>query len=837
MALSAYMWPNPSDPTFTSPLTRFTPTLDVTAPPTPACSSSPTGSSWGSAGAPNELVPVPADMTTTDLASNRKWQVISQYASQIACTVNADGTYPASCGYLRAFVKAKEFFWTEQITAPQLPVSSGLPVVSGSVVVGQVLSGSTGTWTGSPTSFAYEWRRCDATGAGCAAVAGATAASYTLVPADAGHTLRIAVTASNTAGSATAVSAATAVVSAGGTEGSFGQAQVGTLVDGGGAGYLDLSGPYALGSTVSVTRLSGYMAGGSAVSRMRGLIYTNNGGQPGTLVAVSSEISIAAAAAATWVSLPFTSPVTLPAGSYWLGYWYADGNGRRYYTDTTGAERYKPATYSATANPPTTFGTASTSTSNYSLIAVYDTGQPPEPPVSSGLPVVSGSVVVGQVLSGSTGTWTGSPTSFAYEWRRCDATGAGCAAIAGATTASYTLAAADVGHTLRLAVTASNSAGSATAVSTQTAVVVAAAQPPVNTGLPVISGSAVDGQLLSASTGTWTGAPTSYTYEWRRCNAAGAACTAILGAIGAGYTLALADLGSTIRVAVTATNSAGSATAVSAQTAVVVQAPPVSSGLPVVSGRWWWGRCCRDRRGPGRSPTRSRTSGGAAMRPVRAVRPSRARRRRATRWCRQYAGHTLRIAVTASNTAGSATAVSAATAVVSAGGTEGSFGQAQVGTLVDGGGAGDLDLSGPYALGSTVSVTRLSGYMAGGSAVLADARPDLHQQRRPAGHAGSSQLGDQHRRSSSRHLGQPAVHLTGHAAGRLVLARLLVRRRQRPPLLHRHNRSGAVQAGNLLGNRKPTHHLRHRLHLHQQLLTHRRISDALTCGGIARRSV
>jgi len=371
MALSAYMWPNPSDPTFKSPLTRFTPTLDVTAPPTPACSSSPTGSSWGSAGAPNELVPVPADMTTTDLASNRKWQAISQYASQIACTVNADGTYPASCGYMRAFVKSKEFFWAEQIIAPQPPVSTGLPVISGSVVVGQVLSGSTGSWTGSPTSYAYEWRRCDATGAGCAAIAGATAASYTLAAADVGHTLRVAVTASNSAGSATAVSAATGVVSAAGSEGSFGQSLVGSLIDGGGAGYLDLSGPYTVGSAVSVSRLSGYMAGGSAASRMRGLIYADSGGQPNALMAVSAEVSLAAGAAATWVSLPFTSAVALPAGSYWLGYWYADANARRYYTDTTGAERYKAATYSATGSPPATFGTASTSTSSYALIAVY----------------------------------------------------------------------------------------------------------------------------------------------------------------------------------------------------------------------------------------------------------------------------------------------------------------------------------------------------------------------------------------------------------------------------------------------------------------------------------
>ena len=118
MAQSAYMWPNPSDPAGVNPNGRFTPTLDVTGPPTPVCSSSPTGQSWGSAGPPSELAAVPADMRSTDPSTNKKWQVISQYASQINCTVNPDGTYQASCGYMRAFVKAHEFFWTETVAQP-----------------------------------------------------------------------------------------------------------------------------------------------------------------------------------------------------------------------------------------------------------------------------------------------------------------------------------------------------------------------------------------------------------------------------------------------------------------------------------------------------------------------------------------------------------------------------------------------------------------------------------------------------------------------------------------------------------------------------------------------
>ena len=93
---------------------------------------------------------------------------------------------------------------------------------------------------------------------------------------------------------------------------------------------------------------------------------------------------------------------------------------------------------------------------------------------------------------------------------------------------------------------------------------------PLNTGLPVISGTPQGGRTLSTSNGTWTGAPTSYTYQWEDCNSAGASCVSIAGATASEYTLTEADLGQTIRVAVVAHNASGaSAPVASGQTAVV----------------------------------------------------------------------------------------------------------------------------------------------------------------------------------------------------------------------------------------------------------------------------
>lgn len=93
---------------------------------------------------------------------------------------------------------------------------------------------------------------------------------------------------------------------------------------------------------------------------------------------------------------------------------------------------------------------------------------------------------------------------------------------------------------------------------------------PANTALPTISGSAAVGQTLTASTGSWSNSPTSYTYAWQRCDSTGSACVPIGGATAASYTVQAADAGSTVRVAVTAVNAGGpSAPATSAPTAVV----------------------------------------------------------------------------------------------------------------------------------------------------------------------------------------------------------------------------------------------------------------------------
>src|SRR5262249_57212551 len=124
--------------------------------------------------------------------------------------------------------------------------------------------------------------------------------------------------------------------------------------------------------------------------------------------------------------------------------------------------------------------------------------RPPGPPASTNPPRLSGQAQQGKTLTASAGSWTGAPTAFAYQWQRCDSAGANCAAIALATTASYTAVEADVGKTLRVSVTATNEAGpSAPATSSQSAVV---KEIPGAPAMDAISAAAHHGNTRTAET-------------------------------------------------------------------------------------------------------------------------------------------------------------------------------------------------------------------------------------------------------------------------------------------------------------------------------------------------
>ena len=209
-------------------------------------------------------------------------------------------------------------------------------------------------------------------------------------------------------------------------------------------------------------------------------------------------------------------------------------------------------------------------------------------------PRISGSAVVGSELTGSQGSWTGSPTSFAYQWVRCPRggglpTGADCATIGGATTTKYVVATADVDRRLRVRVTASNSDGSKTVASNATALVRAAdAGRPANVQAPTLSGAAAQGQTLHVTPGTWNGQqPITFTFNWLRCDTGGNNCVLQSGFRDDAYTLREGDVGKTIRARVIARNARGESSKLTAQSPTVQgpQAPPGPAGVITLPNR------------------------------------------------------------------------------------------------------------------------------------------------------------------------------------------------------------------------------------------------------------
>jgi hypothetical protein len=210
-------------------------------------------------------------------------------------------------------------------TAKAAPQNVSPPTISGTPRDDRTLTANNGTWNNNPTTFFYQWQRCNADGTSCTNITGATKKTYTLTSADIDHRMRVIVTASNADGQTAATSQPTDVVS------------------------------------------------------------SNN------------------------------------------------------------------------------------------------------PPRNTAPPTIAGTPQVGEELTASPGTWTGGVRSYAYQWRRCDTAGAGCADISGATGRAYGVRAADVGRTLRVVVTATNAAGSTTATSNATAAVRSATSPPAPPPAPGVN--------------------------------------------------------------------------------------------------------------------------------------------------------------------------------------------------------------------------------------------------------------------------------------------------------------------------------------------------------------
>jgi hypothetical protein len=261
-----------------------------------------------------------------------------------------------------------------------------------------------------------------------------------------------------------------------------------------------------------------------------------------------------------------------PGGGAGGGGYYGGGAGNTYGIGSTGGGG---AGSSWSANGNATITTDTTGVPEVTITVV-----PVTPSEVTG-PAITGNDSVGSTLTATSGSWLGPATSFAYQWQSCNSSGANCTNISGATSATYVPTQALAGDAIQVEVTATNTAGSASATSLFTTPI---ASRPVNQTAPSVTGTATVGDTLTATPGSWSYSPTGYQYQWLDCDASGGSCIAIPGATSSTYVLTSSDAGHTIEVRVAASNATGSSTPVASPVTATVSAATSTTTTPLPPG-------------------------------------------------------------------------------------------------------------------------------------------------------------------------------------------------------------------------------------------------------------
>jgi hypothetical protein len=484
--------------------------------------------------------------------------------------------------------------------AAEGPLAAAAPSISGIARDGQRLKAFRGAWSGQrPIVYSYRWLRCDASGNGCTQIASAAARTRLLAHEDVAHTLRVVVTAAGGGGETSATSAPSDLVApaplarrkAAQIAGSARDGQLLSVVPGSWKGTPPQSIAYqwqVCTSPSSCTAIPGaeassYRAATAQLGkRLRVIVTATN--DVGSLSVASRRTAKILAGAPVNTASPSVSG-SLQEGAMLSadpGTWAGTGPISFAYQWLRCSILGGGCQQISGATEPTYTAEGLDLASNLAVVvtatnalgAVPATSPETQPiagilPTSKALPSISGLLQDGGLLSVTSGSWSGTePISYAYEWQLCNALGASCKAIEGASGSSLKLDPSEIGKTLDVVVTATNAAGSTSATSSLTGLI--AGILPKSTALPSIGGLLKTGQLLSVTNGSWTGSePISYSYRWQLCGVLGNSCTDIAKATGPTFLLGALDVGNTLRAVVTATNAAGSASAPTGVTGLI----------------------------------------------------------------------------------------------------------------------------------------------------------------------------------------------------------------------------------------------------------------------------
>ena len=436
--------------------------------------------------------------------------------------------------------------WPSSTAAPT--ISGSPPIETGKLRLGQTLKVTQGSWTNSPTSFSYQWLRCEGYGeAGaseelgteCEPITAATHETYEVQALDVTHTIIATVEARNASGASIAVTTPEVILATGEES----EPPYPTFTQ-----RPTITGHAVQGDTLTVHK---GMWESSPTSfqdkwfRCHGRTEEGIGGSCGAIMVKNGMGE----------NEPYAGETYVP-GAEDVGMWI---------------EVQERAT-----NP----GGWEISTSLAQQIATAS------PPTNVSPPTITGTVEQGQTLTVAEGTWTNAPSNPHWQWMRCSASGQECTAMSKATKQTLNINPKDVGHTLEVSESVENGFARSQAVNSAVTVVVPTPPPapPSTKSPPTITGADEESRTLTGHAAPWTGEPKSFEYQWKRCESGGLNCHPINGADNNKYVLVGADVGKVLELRETATNAAGSGVSLSSPTATIVGALPVNGQPPSISG-------------------------------------------------------------------------------------------------------------------------------------------------------------------------------------------------------------------------------------------------------------
>lgn len=461
------------------------------------------------------------------------------------------------------------------------------PLSRGTLVLGETLTATQGTWHSASTlNYSYQWQR-SANNSTWSDISGATSATYTLVSDDLAKYVRVQVTARSNLGSLASQSPSRGVVPAllnTAVPTVSGVARTAETLTAANGTWLNTPGSYTYqweqssdgtlwdhipGATsqtflVTASQVSKYVRvqvrGTKTVSGTdySEVAYSSATGLVVGLVITNSSAPVVSGAWTVGVALSTSTGTWSQSGSY--TYKWQESSDASTWSDISGATS---STFTLVdANAGKFIRSVVTITSSAGAGTAYSAAtRKVGSPYNTVAPAVTGTVRVGSTQTTTNGTWSNTPTSYTYQWQT-SSNGILWTNVADSSTASTFIPTfAQANLQLRVTISAVNAVDTATVTSN----VVSGFLPPEATAIPTISGTTTVGQTLTATSGTWPQTSSGYVYQWQR-STDGVSWSSISSATSSTYVLVSGDAGYVIRVQVSLSTDAGTSVAYSLAT-------------------------------------------------------------------------------------------------------------------------------------------------------------------------------------------------------------------------------------------------------------------------------